>query len=277
MTGARCNALEQSHVWCYPCGLQWAENANPWQLRVDRGFVRCCDTGFLDHSAVADFFVNQGRDGARPLERYLSRALLDGGDLHEPNKDGIHPQARNNDQADGAVQNLVNRILDQMNVRCPSPDCRRVQDPDPDGCAAMTCRHCRCHYCWVCLHISDTDRSSHWHCRLQHGAAFVPPRVVQRGQAIWRARAIRELFDHRMREADDVRIQMLERVHPFLPELGLFVEGLEVHEQREEAFGRVRDIAQVMENYVRDAELVEVTLYLVAALLALRRASASFV
>lgn len=95
-------------------------------------------------------------------------------------------------------------ILDVLNVRCPSPECRHVLDPSPDGCCAMTCPYCRLHFCWICFYSSSSASVCHIHvgrCPYvplkERGNLFVTNRTRNAAHRIHRIQAVREtLWQH---------------------------------------------------------------------------------
>lgn len=46
---------------------------------------------------------------------------------------------------------FANGMIEELSLRCPRLSCRRFLDPDPDGCARVTCLHCGAQLCWVCF------------------------------------------------------------------------------------------------------------------------------
>lgn len=72
--------------------------------------------------------------------------------------------------------------VDLYNIKCPK--CDRVQDPHPDGCIAVKCRHCDQAFCWMCLQKCQED--AHEHCRVIHKDYFPPETEIKKWHANWR-------------------------------------------------------------------------------------------
>ena len=102
------------------------------------------------------------------LARAAVQPLLRGDTLRRYLEALLPPEA-------GAPQDLSGALIEALNYSCPS--CHAIVDPDPEGCIAMRCSHCRAGFCWVCF--KDCGGDAHEHCRSQHGSYF-PARAFVR-------------------------------------------------------------------------------------------------
>lgn len=74
-------------------------------------------------------------------------------------------------------------VAELMNLVCP--ECNCPLDPDPDGCAAMTCCNCSIAFCWLCLMKCD-EGDAHPHVMEAHGSYFPRLQTVSLWHRRWR-------------------------------------------------------------------------------------------
>eukprot|EP00933_Yihiella_yeosuensis_P007761 TRINITY_DN112927_c0_g1_i1.p1 TRINITY_DN112927_c0_g1~~TRINITY_DN112927_c0_g1_i1.p1 ORF type:complete len:506 (+),score=64.02 TRINITY_DN112927_c0_g1_i1:71-1588(+) len=222
-TCIQCNALDGSaHGICDDCFVAHVEHLDQRRFHDHAGRVPCPAEGwhgswYADED-LASVYVRRFRP--RELERYLANAL---------------PRQHGEDQnvgRDGQEQHFANQILEAVNIRCPHAACQHVVELNPDGCRAMTCGMCGCHFCWVCFHISPDSGANHAHVIQQHGDLFLAQNLVDEAHRHWRRQ---QVVNFMRAVPDELRAGVIERARdhlvaldPVLIRAAAFDEGVPI-------------------------------------------------
>src|SRR5579871_3021667 len=155
----------KSHYICKDCSLVYLKSLLAPQCAIRDGLCPCClpecKASISDDSLVK--FLAHSDDKQHALRHWFQilRALT------------AAERRRGRGDAEGKgelkhadVTLVAAQMMDALLIRCPQ--CRICLDPAPDGCRAMHCPACGCHYCFVCFAI-NTQAYNHQHVRDFHG------------------------------------------------------------------------------------------------------------
>lgn len=127
------------------------------------------DHGELDHDLMFEDGVVETDQELRTRIEKVTRQYLQL-DSTRPGQKDHHQQdaATNPKNSTGTEEHDFARfaegLIENLSLRCPKSICRKVLDPNPDGCAKMKCAHCQVRFCWVCFdHGWDTDLGLYGH------------------------------------------------------------------------------------------------------------------
>lgn len=183
-----------AHHYCTGDFIQNVEAISSKTLKANHGRVPCigCDGGgFFGLDQIASAYMRNGDTAL--LGQYLRRTHGEprrrpdsGGAVSAPNSGG------------DAARLLLAEVVEKLNIRCPN--CNDAQDPRPDGCDAVACLNCGCHFCFLCFHISQTNAANHDHVVATHGELFPSEEKRDLHHAHWRVGIIRDFV--RDKDAD---------------------------------------------------------------------------
>lgn len=126
-------------------------------------------------SAAVEECLAKTVDGALLLPKYIEA-------VEAANAEPEDEEAREQQESD--VERATREISDLLCVVCPNPACKAIQDPDPSGCIAVVCQHCKTAYCWMCFELCGKD--AHPHAMEAHRMYFPPRPLIKSWHKRWR-------------------------------------------------------------------------------------------
>lgn len=174
------------------------QNVTRTKCKAAHGRVPCPEydcASFFDDAQTAASLVRSHTGG--PLENYLHQALP------------VLPHVGEHDNKDAGA------LIEASELRCPG--CHIVRDPNPDGCAALTCGHCGTYYCSVCAKQFHDDHTTHLHAESVHGSMW-PHRQLVLEPGLRRQRQL-QVRDHMMQIPPAKRVAIVEEARAALDAL----------------------------------------------------------
>jgi len=138
-----------------------------------------------------------------------------------------HLQASLNPQLSTRVDNARKHIEDDiLTLKCPGPQCRQAF-VDFEGCFALKCSRCLCHFCAWCLAECGSSADAHSHVRAcphkqNEDAYYGTEAEFKKAHRDRCTRLVREYLDSL---DHSVRVRVVRVLEPDLRELGLCPES----------------------------------------------------
>lgn len=173
--GIKCNNISNSHFICRDCFSPYIQSLceESFKLLDSCGQITCpvqscCSKPWSSHDVrqivTGDVLEKYIDILVLSIKRMSQNQSITGSDSIDSCKNRQHVQVSREDYESIKI-NDVHKIIDAMTLKCPNKSCSIALDPTPDGCCAMRCYSCGCHFCWLCFNIQATSSLCHNHVR----------------------------------------------------------------------------------------------------------------
>jgi hypothetical protein len=171
-SGVQCSSATTPHFTCRNCFSGWVMSrcdetcqAAATMAGVQEVPVPCpagCDSGRFPSQVVAVHCDHDAYDAYlkanEKIREMIVRREVDA-ELRVEFERKLD-ELKRMDALDREVQMLFNNITDLWILRCPRPNCKAPFDSFT-GCFALTCSHCSCGFCALCLRDCGSDAHAH--------------------------------------------------------------------------------------------------------------------